>query len=372
MRFNQVIGQEDVKTLLRRQADEGRVPHALLLSGPSGVGKLSMAVALASYLLCPRHHDGDSCGECPQCSQIDRMSHPDLHFSFPVIRTGSATTCADYQQEWRAMTQGGYYFGLDDWLAQMGADNKQALITEAESDRIISRMSLSSYEGGLKVMIVWLPERMNAAAANNLLKTLEEPSEGTVFILVSDAPDQLLSTIISRTQQIPMRPLSSDTITQALTERNGIDREAAMQVARLSQGSYLRALQLTSVGDTTKPFFDHFTTLMRAAYNRDLVTLRSWSDELAGWGRERLKAFLGYCQNMVRENFIYNFHRPELNYMSPDESKFATRFARFINERNVLQFCDELSHAQRDIEQNVNARSMLFDFALHCVILIRR
>jgi len=372
MYFKDVIGQEEIKGLLRREVLEKRVPHALLFTGPIGCGKLAMAIAFANYLLCQHPTIEDSCGICLPCKQIAKFSHPDLHFSFPIIRKSQTTTCKDYLQEWHSLLKSSLYFDLDDWLEVMGTDNKQAIITEAEGDSIIDQMSVSAYEGGYKVMIIWLPERMNSSSANNLLKTLEEPTKGTVFILVSNDTSTILSTILSRTQNIEFRSLSTNTIADTLVRCNGLEKNLALQTARISGGSYLRALRFINVGDNSDIFFNYFTELMRSAYARDLSKLKNWSENIASWGREKQKTFLVYGQNMLRENFIYNFRRSELNFMSDQETRFAVHFSRFINERNVVGFMEEFSHAQRDIEQNVYSRTVLFDFALKCIILIRR
>ena len=372
MLFREVIGQNEIKTRLIRQYREGRGPHALLLSGPEGCGKLAMAVALGNYLLCRQPGETDSCGTCPACKQIHKFGHPDLHFSFPIIRESGSTNCDDYIQKWISMMREGLYFGLADWLEKMGTDNKQAIIPDAEGDNILNKLSITSYEGGYKVMIVWLPERMTANASNNLLKFLEEPTPRTVFILVSDNTSLLLPTILSRTQQVEMGRLTSETIAQALQQRNGLDETVARQIARIANGSYLNALRYININNASDEFFDQFVSLMRMAYTRDVRGLQKWGDHVASWGRERQKMFMGYIQNLLRENFIYNFHRPELNYMTDKEAAFATKFARFINERNVVDFMNEMSRTQKDVEQNVNAKTVFFNFALKTTVLIRR
>lgn len=372
MSFNDVIGQDEIKAILRRQVETGRIPHALLFCGPSGCGKMAMAMAFANYILCQHPNGGESCGVCPSCKQVAKLVHPDLHFSFPVIKKDQSTTCEDYRKEWTECLGASLYFGLDDWLETMGSDNKQALITEAESDRIIDKLSVTSYEGGYKVMIIWLPEKMRGAAANNLLKTLEEPTPGTVFILVSNITSPILPTILSRLQQITFRPLPTAVVADALVQRNGLERDMAVQVARIAGGSYLKALQTINVNSEAGNYFKYFTQLMRAAYSRDLLVLKSWSETIASWGREKQRAFLEYCQNMLRENFVYNFHHAELNFMGDEEMQFASKFSRFVNERNVMGFMREFSVAQRDIEQNVYSRTVLFDMALRCIVLIRK
>ena len=373
MQFSEVIGQQDVKERLLRQVQENRVPHAMLFTGPEGCGKLAMAVAFANYLLCQNPHDGDSCGTCPACRQIAKMGHPDLHFSFPFIKKSTGTTtCENYISDWKQFISNGYYFGLSDWLEAIGSDNKSAIITEAEGDNIIDKLSIASYSGGYKVMIIWLPERMHDAAANNLLKMLEEPAAKTVFILVSNDTTPILSTILSRTQHMEFQRLSADDIARALQDRNGLDRNMAVQVARTAGGSYLNALRYININNESDSYFDEFVNLMRKAYSRDVQGLQQWADDVTKWGRDKQKSFLSYCQNMLRENFIYNFHLPELNYMTDKESDFAKKFSRFINERNIVEFTEAFSRAQRDVEQNVNSKTIFFDFALKTIILIRK
>lgn len=372
MKFSEVIGKEDVKQRLLRQLNEGRQPHALLLSGPEGSGGLAMALALGTYLLCERRGPDDSCGECPSCRQIGKYGHPDLHFSFPIIRKSETTTCDDYMPEWNAMIREGAYFGLNDWIERTGAEGKQALIPDAEGDNILRKLSLTSYGGGYKVLIMWQPERLTASAANNLLKFLEEPTPLTVFILVSADASRILPTLLSRTQQIEMSPLSVTTIAAALKQRNGLSAEAAMEVARRAGGSYLAALRHISIDDESKVYFEQFVSLMRMAWARDVRGLSRWADEVSTMGRERQKSLLQYMQYLIRENFIYNFHQSELTYMTDEESAFALKFARFINERNVIDFMNELSQAQRDVEQNVNAKILFFSFALKLTVCIRK
>ena len=372
MLFKEVIGQSIVKNRLIRQYREGRGPHALLLSGPEGCGKLAMAWSLAGYLLCRQPGDEDACGVCPACRRVKKLGHPDLHFSFPVIRKSESTTCNDYLEEWSRMLQQGAYFGLSDWIDQISSEAKSPIIPDAEGDNILNQMMVTSYEGGYKVLVMWLPERMTSSAANNLLKFLEEPTPKTVAILVSDHPDQILPTILSRTQQVEMFRLSDAEVAEALESRNGLDTSTARQVARIAGGSYLAALRYIQIDNATDEFFEQFVALMRMAYARDVMGLQRWTDKISAWNRERQKMFLGYAQNMIRENFVYNFRRPELNYMNDREAAFALKFAKFINERNVVGFMEELGHVQKDIEQNVNARTVFFDAALRITILLRK
>lgn len=373
MKFSDVVGQYDVKAILQAQVDAGRLPHALLLAGDTGSGTLALALALANYVLCQNKQQGDSCGECSQCTKVDKLIHPDLHFSFPIIKKGSSViTCDYYMNDWLSHLANDKYFDLNDWLEVIGAENKQAIIPDDESDNIIRKLSLSSYEGGWKVMIIWLPEKMHTSAANTLLKTLEEPSKQTLFILCAEHPEEMLTTILSRTQRIDVPPLSTEVLSQALMERRGLDKDTAVSIARVSGGSYLKALKQLCDNDNAAEMFDSFVELMRMAYTKNLAALMKWSDNMASLGREEQKSYLAYMQHLLRECFMYNFGRPELNFMNGKERAFAEKFARFVNERNIVQFTEEFAHAQRDVIGNVNGKTIFFNLALHTIQLLRR
>lgn len=375
MQYADVIGQDEVKALLKRQFTEGRVPHAQLFSGPEGSGKLPMALAYASALLCQNPVDGAPCGTCKSCRMTAKLVHPDLHFVFPVFKqkgqSGDAVS-DQYLSEWRELLTESPYFDNLTWLSRIGVENQQAIIGVGESEAILRKLSLKANQGGYKVMIIWLPEQMNQSAANKLLKILEEPPQETVFLLVSNHPEQLLTTIVSRTQRVEFRPLSEAEIEQALLQRHALQAEDAKLVAHQSGGSYTKARQQLRVNEDSAMFFDMFKLLMRLSYMRKIRDMHEWSERVSAWGRERQKNFLDYCQRLIRENFIYNFRRPELNYMNREEADFAVNFARFVNERNVIGIMDELSAAQRDIAQNVNPRMVFFDFALKMIVLLKQ
>lgn len=368
--FSQVIGQQDVKERLLREVRQNRIPHALLFCGPSGSGKLALAISYAQYLLCKEPNAGDACGQCPSCKKFVHFVHPDLHFVFPIIKykTAESSVCDVYIDTWRKRLQKGLYFDLNDWLAEMKAENQQPMIYAAESGQIQRKLALKSTLGGRKVMIIWMPEKMNAECANKLLKLIEEPPAQTFFLLVSDEPEKILPTILSRTQRIDVKGIGIEEIKAALSATYG--EEKATPAARNAKGSYTAALKALQADQDSALFFDLFIMLMRLSYMRKIKEMRKWSEQLAGMGRERQKNFLAYSQRLIRENFIYNFRQPELNYMTKEESDFSKNFARFVNERNVIKIMDELSEAQRDIEQNVNPKMVFFDFALKMIVLL--
>ena len=267
----------------------------------------------------------------------------------------------------------GPYFTMDKWLAAMGAANQQALMGVGESDLLLKRLSLKSSQGGYKVVVMWLPERMNGECANKILKLLEEPPQQTVFVMVCEEPGRLLDTIRSRAQRIDIRRIDDGAIERALVERRGIDAEAARRLARAAGGSWLAALDELDADSEKRQFLDMFISLMRLAYMRKIKDLRKWSDTAAALGREKQRRMLAYFLRLVRENFMYNFHNPQLCYMTRDEENFARNFAPYINEANVLEMSALMNTAIRDIGQNANAKIVFFDMATNIIVsLIRK
>ena len=378
MYFKDIIGQQEVIERLVKDAQAGTVPHALLFAGPEGTGKLQTAIAFARYLLCRDKADNaDSCGKCPSCVKMDKLVHPDLHFVFPVInksKTPGRSTISDEEiTTWRECVLEREYFGFEEWLSAIDADNKQASIFVTESESITSKLSLKSVEGGYKIMIIWHAEKMNQQCANSLLKLLEEPPAGTIFILTTDAPEQMLETILSRTQRIDFKRIPSELIEQRLTGPGYmLDADTASKIAHMSGGSWLKAMSSLRVNAESDEFLNYFMQLMRLSYGRRLKDLKIWADNVAGGGREWQKRFLAYCQRMIRENFICNFHNPDLNYMSEQERQFSVKFAPYVNENNIIGLMDMLSDAQRDIEQNVNSKMVFFDMSLKTIMLMKQ
>ena len=371
MLFKDIIGQEEAKERLIREAKEGKIAHARMFCGPEGVGKLPLAVAYAQYLSCEHPTDNDSCGECPNCIKYNKLIHPDLHFVFPVIKKKNKdTTSDDYLHEWRETLNSSPYFNLNMWIKEVGAENQQAQIYVKESDEIIRKLNLKSSQGGYKVMIIWLPEKMNTDCSNKLLKLLEEPPTQTIFILISEEPDMLLPTIQSRVQRFNIHAIAKEKIAETLCLNYGLQAKDAADIAHRSQGNFLKALETIHLNEDNQFYFEEFVSLMRLAYQRKIREIKQWSDNIAAIGRERQKNFLAYIQRMLRESFIYNFHNPDISYLSDEEQKFSNRFSPFINESNVILIMEELNIAEQHIGQNVNAKMVFFDFALKMIVLL--
>lgn len=381
MQFSEVIGQSEAIGRLLQLVEEQRVPHALMFNGPAGSGKLALALAFASYLLGERH-DGHSlltnnAATANAEAMLGKWQHPDLHFSYPVIRPKGASsdrkiTSDDFAKEWRTLIGKTPYFTMDQWMTAMVAENQQAAIFEAESDALAHVLNMKSAMGGYKVSLIWLPERMNITSANKLLKLLEEPPSQTVFLLVSEEPERLLETIRSRVQRFDVHRIDTPDMEQALISRRGLDADMAQRVAHTACGNWLKAMEELDSDSENRQFFDLFVNLMRQAYMREMKGLKNWSDNVASLGREKQRRMLTYFLHLVRENFMFNFQQPALNYMTQEEEKFSQHFARFINERNVVEMAEMLQRTHRDIGQNANAKIQFFNLALNMIILLRR
>ncbi len=388
MKFRDVIGQEEAKRQLLQLVAENRVPHAMLLCGPMGCGKMALALALASFLLGERDDsdplEAEAAKKMPELSpekrrnaeaMLAKYSHPDLLFSYPVIKpagTGSdhKMTSDDFAKEWLQVLSQSPYFSIDQWLTAMKAENQQARISVGESESLIRKLSMKSSQGGYKVCIIWLPERMNGECANSLLKLIEEPPHMTVFIMVCEEPEKLLETIRSRTQRFDIKKIDTPTLEKALVEKRYIAPEVAKRIARVANGNWLTAMKELDAGNENRMFLDMFIMLMRLAYMRKIKDLKKWSEVIAQYGREKQKRMLTYFIHLIRENFIYNFHNPELNYMTAEEEDFSKNFARFINEANVVELTELFDRGIRDIGQNANAKIVLFDIALKTIVLL--
>ena len=381
MRFCEIIGQEDTKRQLCQAVQDGRIAHAQLFTGLSGVGKLPLALAYAQYVACPNRTETDSCGTCPSCLQYQKLQHPDLHFAFPIVKGDAGDVCDDFVDKFREIILESKYFDLDDWYRKLGVETKQGMIYEKESSEILRKLSLKSFGDGFKVMIIWQPEKMNNTCANKLLKLLEEPPTKTLFLLVSEHPEQLLTTIISRTQEIRIPRLSESTIAAGLQrEYTWLTYEEAQSIAHMANGNYLAALKTMNESADNQTYFNDFVALMRNAWlvgqKKDysaLLKLRQWSNDMADSkvGRERQKAFLQYAQRQIRENFIYNFHCPDMNYQTEAERNFSTKFAPFIHDGNVEKMMNELGKAEQQIAQNGNAKIIFFDLCLQMIVLVK-
>lgn len=373
MQFSEIIGQEEVKNRLRQSVLQGRMPHAQLFCGVEGVGKLALAVAYAQYACCTNRTETDSCGTCPSCIKFAKMAHPDLHLVFPFAKNESKklTLCDHFVNEFREAVVANPYLTLNQWMTRVAA-GKQGMIYASEGDEIIRKLNLKTFESDYKVMIIWHPEKMHESCANHLLKIIEEPPAQTLFLLISDQPEEIIGTIRSRVQRVPVPPLTVDDLQQAATQKLNLDAQQISLWSRMAQGSWSKLIGLVEQNDEQTQNYAWFVQLMRAAWALNVKEIMRWSAELKAAGREATKNFLQYAQRMIRENFIQHLQQPELNYMTSDEAMFAGKFAQFINERNVELIMAELQLAEAQIEQNCNGDIVMCDLGSKLYRLLKK
>lgn len=373
MKFADIPSHDSAKARLRGMIDNDRIPHALLIEGPAGIGKMALARAAAQYIHCERRSGGDSCGECPSCLQHQSLNHIDTYFSFPIVKKKSdrVSVCDDFSTEWRDYLRDNFYMDFQKWMAELDSPNTQPVIYADEADALMHKLSFTTHSSRYKIALMWLPERLNIAGANKLLKQIEEPFSDTIFILVSDKPDEILPTIYSRTQRLQLKRLPDDIIARYLTERYSVDPADATAIAHNADGNMLSAINSLTLTKENKKHLELFMAVMRLAYQRNVKELKEWAVDVASLGREKELRFLEYCQRLVRENFIYNLNIAQLNYLNRDEAAFSKNFARFINERNVLEIAAQLDKAAGDIAGNGNGKIVMFDLAIRMIMLLK-
>ncbi|MFV0267267.1 MAG: ATP-binding protein [Draconibacterium sp.] len=374
MFFKDVVGQNEIKKRLIRSVKEQRISHAQLFAGQSGTGKLAMALAYAQYISCRNRTDEDSCGVCPSCHKYQKLAHPDLHFVFPIFNAKNLNkpVSDDFLPQWRGKVLQSPYFTLGDWLHHIDAGNAQGEIYERESESILRKLNLKSFESEFKVMIIWLADKMNVACSNKLLKMIEEPPSKTLFLLIIENEEDLIGTIRSRSQLVKFPFIEAEAIEEALLKIEGIDPEIVPDAVHLASGSYIRALSYLNPGEDERFYLLKFQEMMRFAYARKVSELITWADEMAGIGRDKQKAFFAASLRLVREYFISNLKCRELSYMNREEMEWGKKFAPFINERNIVPFAKEFELGIQHIGMNGNPRIVFLDTALRMVRLIKR
>ncbi len=381
MLFSQILGHDSIKSHLINNAATGRNPHAQLFIGPEGSGTLAMAMAYAQYILC-ENVGNDNIGGSAACNlKFVNFSHPDLHFVYPTVTTDEIKKnpkSLDFITYWREFLMQNPYGSLFDWYQILGVANKQGLIRVEDAQEVLKALALKSYEGGYKIMIVWMADKMNTEAANKLLKIIEEPPEKTIIILISEQEEDILQTVRSRCQVLHFNRLQDNTITDALILRENVDRRTADKIARQAQGNYSKALHLLLDDGEDGPFEAWFVQWVRAAFrakgNAAAITdLILWSEQIAGLGRETQKKFLNYCIDMFRQTLLLNYQVTGLVYMEPKIDKFKLEnFAPYVNGSNINFIFNELSDAIYHIERNGNPKIVLTDLSIKLTRLIHK
>lgn len=374
MYFSDIIGLTDIKNHLIESVQKGFVPHARMLYGAEGIGKLPLAIAYARYLNCVNPTETDSCGKCASCSKFDKLAHPDLHFAFPMVqkKAEKLIVCDNYLPQWRSFLTENTYFNLNTWLQYINAKNAQGMIYAQESEEIIRKLNLKVYEAKYKIMIVWLPEKMNIECANKLLKMIEEPPAHTVFLLISEDLDKVIPTIKSRCQPIYIKPIDHGDMIVAIQNNYNLTLSDAQSVAHIANGSYSKLIELVESGDDSKLFLNLFDKMMSASFSKKIKMIKEVADELSKTGREVQKSFLIYSLRMFREYFVNNLNVPELIYLNREEQRMGLQYSAAINETNIEVLAHEFSLAHRQIEQNGNAKIIFLDLCLKLTMLIKK
>ncbi|RXP64423.1 DNA polymerase III subunit delta' [Lutibacter sp. HS1-25] len=374
MNFSEILGQEYLKKHLIKSTDNGRISHAQLFVGNEGSGVLPMAIAYAQYILCSTSNNKEDCA-----LKCQKLMHPDLHFAFPVATTNAIKTkpvSTDFLKEWREFVTTNPYGNLFEWLQTLGIENKQGLIGVDEADEIVKSLKLKSYEGGYKIMIIWMAEKMNNSSANKLLKLLEEPPEKTVFILVTENEEEIITTIKSRCQILQFPVLSEADIVKGLVEKEDTDLPIAQQIAQQSDGNYNKALHLIHNDNADEQFEQWFIVWVRAAFKAKgnaavIQELIAWSDTISKTGRETQKRFLNYCLQFFRQALLLNYNADELVFLTPKSPGFnLEKFAPFVHSGNILDIDKELNDALYHIERNGNAKIILLDLSIKLTRLL--
>ncbi|MDY0098578.1 MAG: DNA polymerase III subunit [Bacteroidales bacterium] len=375
MKFSQIPGQKELTDLLINSVTSGRVSHAQLFTGPEGCGSLALALAYATYISCENRSPSDSCGMCKSCAKYDKYIHPDLHFVYPVIKDkkNPEPVSDTYIEQWREFLKVSPYFSLNKWLDVIEAGNAQGLIFSGEAAEIIKKLSLKTFESDYKIMIIWLPEKMHPSAANKLLKMIEEPPEKTIFLLVSEEPDKVIPTMLSRCQIVKVPAFTYQEISSYLEKRFGPDNTRIPDISKVANGNIVRAIELYENEDSTKLNFERFKNLMRFAWKRDVISVISWAEETAAAGREAQKNFIVFSLRLLRENLMLTLDQAKNNlvYLTDQEAAFSEKFHPFINPKNIHSLTDEFNLAYSHIESNGNARIIFLDLALKVIRLIR-
>jgi DNA polymerase III subunit delta' len=375
MNFSQIPGQKKIIGKLLRSVREERVSHAQLFAGNEGCGSMSLALAYARYISCENRTESDSCGTCKSCVKYDKLIHPDLHFVFPVIKSKKFPdpVSDNYLGEWREFVQKSPYFTLNNWLDSIEVGNAQGMIFASEASEIIKKLSLKTFESDFKIMIIWLPEKMHQATSNKLLKMIEEPPEKTLFLLISEEPDKVIPTILSRCQLVKIPSFTNKDVERYIEQRYNLSPEKAADISRVSNGNINRAIDLCENEDSSIANLERFKSLMRFAWKRDVISIITWSEEMAATGREAQKNFISFSLRLLRENLMLSLNqlKNSLVFLTGEEADFSGKFHPSINQNNIYPLTEEFNQVYQHIEANGNAKIIFLDLALKVTRLIR-
>jgi DNA polymerase-3 subunit delta' len=371
MLFRDIIGQQELKKHFIKEVQEDKISHAQLFLGNAGFGGLALALGFIQYLYCTDKTEQDSCGVCPSCRKISELQHPDVHFSFPVVQAIEKRSDF-FLKDWREIIKNSPYFNLNDWSNFIDEKGRKPIIGTEESHEIIKKLSLKSFEGGYKIMVIWMAEEMNVQCANKLLKILEEPPQNTLFILLAESQDAMLQTILSRTQIVKIPTLSVDDLSQHLSKNFSISTGDAVSIAAQAEGNFIEAKNLLGDQEEKNINRELFIKLMRVCYKKNVLEMMEWSDEISSFGKEKQKLFLKYCLHMFRQSMLKNYTQNLLTKTSKEEDDFLKNFARFISGNNIQDFMQNFNDAHYHIDRNANAKIQFTELCFQTMRFIHK
>ncbi|MGV3632115.1 MAG: ATP-binding protein [Bacteroidota bacterium] len=371
MLFRDVVGQDELKHHFIQEINSDKISHAQLFLGNPGNGSLPLALAFIQYLFCENKQAKDSCGTCPSCIKVQDLQHPDLHFAFPVVQAIEKYSDA-FLKDWRTMIKNDPYFNLNKWTAAIDDKLRKPILGTEESLAIIKKLSLKSFEGNYKVMLIWMAEEMNPTCANKLLKILEEPPAKTLFILVSEAAENMLQTILSRTQLTRIPAIQTEQLSQFLVQKHGIDPSFAMSIAAQAEGNLIEANDLVNVSDEKNLNRELFITLMRVCWKKSPLPMMDWAEQISGIGRDKQKTFLKYALHMFRQSMLKNYTENQLTKTSKEEDEFLKNFAQFITGNNIMQLMEDFNKAYYHIDRNANSKILFTELCFRVMRLLHQ
>ncbi len=370
MLFSEIIGQDTVKQQLVKMVQSNRLSHAIMLFGQEGVGKKALAHAFAQYIICSNKQEGDACGHCDNCRKAQKLTHPDIHYSYPVIKrksTDKHVVSSDFIDYWRSIHLETPYFTHQKWTAHIESGTKQTMIHVDEGNEIIKFLNFKPSEAEYRVVMVWLAEKMNTITANTLLKTLEEPGEKTVLILIVENTDFILPTILSRLQTVYVPPIQNEDMIKGLQEQYNCGEDLIRFAAHYAKGRFPLAVEALEQSEEQKRYLDWFIQYMRLSYSNKMLELIDLNEEIVKYDKNDTLSFLKYALRYIRDNFMMNQNGNQHVVLIEEEFNFASKFSRFITPNNIDRiyhiFTDSINH----ISRNANVKIQLQVLAIELV-----
>ncbi len=368
MKFSDIPGQEALKQRLKNTIKEQRISHAQLFMGPEGNGKLALAIAYAQYINCPNRTEEDSCGVCPSCRQFEKLAHPDLHFIFPTVKKSGSDKrngAKDYMKEWRAfLRENQSIISLPGWYEKMQVENKQGLIYTDDAQDVIRALGYKSFESEYRIVIIWMIEKLHHDAAPKLLKILEEPPSKTLFLLITEQAEQILSTIKSRTQLVKIPALDETAMKEWLEKQGETDPEHILHTIAMTDGNIAAARNFLGDEEEDSYNFITFREWMRLCFQTDIKGINELGASFSKIGRERQKTFYAYALKIVRFSIHLHLKNNQLIKSGKTENEFLKKFSPFFNGKNIMYFAEEFNKAIHETERNANALILFLDISL--------